>query len=82
MKLKTFSIVAALIFAGCNLFAQNTYVPDDYFEMALIALGYDSGEIDDSVLTDNIKSITALICMERNISDLTGMKTLSFVFKK
>ena len=74
MKLKTFSIAVALFFAGCNLFAQNTYVPDDYFEMALIALGYDSGELNDSVATGNINSITALNVHERNISDLTGIE--------
>ncbi len=74
MKLKTFSIVVVLFFAGYNLFAQNTFVPDDYFEMALIALGYDSGELNDSVTTDNINSITSLNVHERNISDLTGIE--------
>ena len=40
--------------------AQKTYVPDDNFELALIALGHDSGPLDDSVLTSNINTITIL----------------------
>ncbi len=32
-----------VLFLAINLFAQNTYVPDDNFEQALIDLGYDSG---------------------------------------
>lgn len=41
-------------------FSQNTYVPDDNFEQALIDLGYDSGALDDYVLTANINTVTAL----------------------
>ena len=40
--------------------AQNTYVPDDNFEQALIDLGYDSGSLDDYVPTANISSISNL----------------------
>jgi len=74
MKLNFFLILAIIFSTIQNLYAQNTYVPDDYFEMTLIALGYDSGELNDSVPTDNIKSITFLDVHERNISDLTGIE--------
>ena len=37
-----------------------TYVPDDNFEQALIDLGYDSGPLNDSVPTANIKEVTFL----------------------
>ncbi|MDC0204866.1 lamin tail domain-containing protein, partial [Flavobacteriales bacterium] len=39
---------------------QMTYVPDDNFEGALIALGYDSWPLDDSVRTAYINTITIL----------------------
>jgi hypothetical protein len=35
------------------LWGQNTYVPDDNFEQAIIDLGYDD-TLDDFVLTQNI----------------------------
>ena len=54
-----------------------TYVPDDNFEQALIDLGYDSGSLDDSVLTANISSITTLNVSRKNISDLTGIEAFS-----
>ena len=63
-----------LFFALSILNAQNTYVPDDFFELALIDLGYDSGELNDSVPTNNIKSIINLTLRERMISDLTGIE--------
>jgi len=40
--------------------AQNTYVPDNNFEQALIDLGYDDA-LDDSVLTANISVSRPLI---------------------
>lgn len=55
------------------LFAQQTYVPDDNFEQALIDLGYDD-VLDDYVLTDNINTVTELILSYKNISDMTGIQ--------
>ena len=52
--------------------AQQTYVPDDNFEQALIDLGYDD-ELDDYVLTDNISSVTSLNVSESNIASLEGI---------
>ncbi len=62
----------------CNaLSAQNTYVPDDNFEQALITLGYDSGELNDSVPTNAINSITYLNIEAKHIADLTGIEEFS-----
>ncbi|RZS92454.1 immunoglobulin-like domain-containing protein [Aquimarina brevivitae] len=55
----------------CHL--DDTYVPDNNFEQALIDLGYDS-VLDDYVLTDNIEVVTRLILDSKNISDLTGIE--------
>ena len=57
-----------------SLNAQNTYVPDDNFEQALIDLGYDSGTLDDYVPTANINTITSLDVHGKNIADLTGIE--------
>ncbi|WP_140422791.1 DUF7619 domain-containing protein, partial [Polaribacter haliotis] len=54
-----------------------TYVPDDAFEQALIDLGYDSGVLDNYVLTANINTITSL-----NISDPTNNPNLPNVNAK
>ena len=54
-------------------FAQNTYVPDDNFEQALIDLGYDD-TLDDYVLTENISGVTELDVSSEEISDLTGIE--------
>ena len=58
--------------------AQNTYVPDNNFEQALIDLGYDD-VLDDSVVTANISSVTSLSIsnfqnVEAYVSDLTGIQ--------
>ncbi|MBT6014004.1 MAG: hypothetical protein HOG85_04210, partial [Flavobacteriales bacterium] len=56
---------------------QMTYVPDDNFELKLIALGHDSGPLDDSVLTSNINTITILDVSYTTgwpIHDMTGIE--------
>lgn len=55
-------------------FSQNTYVPDDNFEQALIDQGYDSGPLDDYVPTANINTLTNLSVSSKGISDLTGIE--------
>jgi hypothetical protein len=52
---------------------QQTYVPDDNFEQALIDMGFDSA-LDDSVTTNNINAVTNLAVFQKNISDLTGIE--------
>ena len=54
-------------------FAQNTYVPDDNFEQALIDLGYDY-VLDGYVLTANVDAVTYLDVNNRNINNLTGIE--------
>ena len=54
-------------------FGQQTYVPDDNFEQALINLGYDN-VLDDYVTTANINTATFLDVSNQNISDLTGIE--------
>ena len=66
-----FSFLMFIVF--CSLNAQQTYVPDDNFEQALIDLGYDN-VLDDYVLTNNIESITDLNLYNKSISDLTGIQ--------
>ncbi len=56
--------------------AQQTFVPDDNFEQALIDLGYDD-ILDNFVLTSNINSVTDLDVTWKNISDLTGIEGFS-----
>lgn len=54
--------------------SQNTFVPDDNFEQALIDLGFDVAPLDDLVPTANINSITNLDISNKNIADLTGIE--------
>ena len=58
----------------CSVMPAMTFIPDDNFEQALIDLGYDSGSLNDSVPTDNIKSIQILLLQDRHISDLSGIE--------
>jgi Leucine-rich repeat (LRR) protein len=57
-----------------NCHYGQTYVPDDAFEQALISLGYDSGALDDYVLTAAIEIRTNLDIKGKGISDLTGIE--------
>ena len=52
---------------------EKTFVPDDNFEQNLINLGYDD-VLDDSVLTNQIESITSLYLFNPGIIDLTGIE--------
>ena len=54
--------------------AQTTAIPDDNFEQALIALGYDSGPLDNLVLTDDIDNVTSLDLTGLGISSLAGIQ--------
>ncbi|MBK6283911.1 MAG: hypothetical protein IPF54_15800 [Draconibacterium sp.] len=59
---------------GVEFSNQKTFIPDNNFEQALIGLGFDSGELNDSVLTEAIKHIKTLLIDYKNIADLTGIK--------
>ena len=67
------SMFILLLLISFNMFSQNTYVPDDNFEQALIDLGYDT-VLDDYVLTANIVGVTTLDVAQKTISDLTGIE--------
>ena len=54
-------------------FGQQTYVPDDNFEQALINLGYDN-VLDDYVTTASIDTVTYLNIDNQGIADLTGIE--------
>ena len=71
--MKKIAILILLFIASSVIFAQNTYVPDDKFEQALIDLGYDT-TLDDSVVTANISGVTSLDVNHKSISDLTGIE--------
>ena len=61
------------LFISYLSFAQQTYVPDDNFEQALIDLGYDD-VLNDYVVTNNINSIEIINLAFKEISDLTGIE--------
>lgn len=68
------NIFFILLLTNFVCISQNTYVPDDNFEQALIDLGYDSGPLDDFVPTVNIASVTNLFIQGKDIADLTGIE--------
>ncbi|MFI1773831.1 T9SS type A sorting domain-containing protein [Thalassobellus citreus] len=53
-----------------------THVPDNNFEQALIALGYDT-VMDDYVTTTNISSVESLDISNKDIKDLTGIEAFA-----
>ena len=75
-------LITAFLLIPNIFFAQQTYVPDDNFEQALINLGYDEGEWNDSVPTAKIDTVIVLDVGFKNISNLTGIedfKSLQFL---
>ena len=67
-----------VLFLPIFSFAQQTYIPDDNFEQALINQGYDT-LLDDSVLTNAINELTSLTLIGLGISDLTGIEDFSAI---
>ncbi|WP_179353310.1 T9SS type A sorting domain-containing protein [Winogradskyella vidalii] len=68
-------LYSALLFSVLFLnfsHAQQTYVPDNFFEQFLIDQGYDT-VLDNYVLTANIETIASLDVNDINITDLTGL---------
>lgn len=74
MYSKTKCLLISFCFITINSFSQNTFVPDDNFEQALIDLGLDTPPLDDNVLTSNISGVTDLDIANKNILDLTGIE--------
>lgn len=71
---KSYVCIFYLLLLSGFSFSQNTFVPDDNFEQALIDLGLDNAPLDDLVPTSNISAITSLDVEGKNISDLTGIE--------
>lgn len=67
-------VMVVMLLFSLNLYAQNTYVPDDNFEAALIRLNLDSGPLDDYVPTRNIDTLNRLELFNEGITDLTGLE--------
>ena len=59
-KYLTLFFLFTVLAPASMLWGQNTYVPDDNFEQALIDLGYDD-VLDDFVVTDSISGVTDLV---------------------
>ena len=75
--MKKVAILFIALLTSSFVFAQNTYVPDDKFEQALIDLGYDT-TLDDSVLTANISGVTGMLNVSnKQIADLTGIEAFT-----
>ena len=74
--MKKVAILFIVLLTSSFVFAQNTYVPDDKFEQALIDLGYDT-TLDNYVLTANISGVTTLDVANKEISDLTGIEAFT-----
>lgn len=74
MNTKAKSLLISFCLVSFYSLCQNTFIPDDNFEQALIDLGLDSPPLNNSVLTSNISNITDLEITSRNITDLTGIE--------
>ena len=61
-----------------KIFGQQTYIPDDNFELSLIQSRLDN-ELDDYVNTENIDNVTFLDVSWSNISDLTGIEDFTML---
>lgn len=75
---KTKFIIISFCFISYNSLCQNTFVPDDNFEQALINLGFDAAPLDDFVPTTNISGVMSLdVSFDITglvITDLTGIE--------
>ena len=58
---------------------EMTYVPDDNFEKALIEIGYDFGELNDSVPKFGISYLKKLGVTSKNITDFTGIEDFLYL---
>jgi len=74
LKVKSFASIYSFLFLSIYGYSQNTFVPDDNFEQALIDLGFDTGPLDDFVPTINISSVSNLDISNKSIADLTGIE--------
>lgn len=71
-KLLSASILLGVLFLNFS-YAQQTYLPDDFFEQYLIDQGYDT-VLDNYVSTSIISNIDTIDINGINVTDLTGLK--------
>lgn len=60
-----------------NCHYNDTYIPDDGFEQAIIDLGLDAAPLDDYVMISAIDTVEVLNMSGRSISELTGIQEFS-----
>ncbi|WP_136482734.1 T9SS type B sorting domain-containing protein [Cognatitamlana onchidii] len=70
---KTWCCIVTLFFCLTSI-GQNTAIPDNNFEQALIDLGLDTPPLDNQVPTTNIANVTNLDIKGKGIQDLTGIQ--------
>jgi gliding motility-associated-like protein len=74
MNSKTWLLFINICLVSFVCFPQNTFVPDNNFEQALIDIGLDTAPLDNFVPTANISGIINLDVAGKNILDLTGIE--------
>lgn len=74
MNIKNWYLLIFFCLVSFPSFSQNTFIPDDNFEQAIIDLGLDSPPLDNFVPTANIIDITYLDLNLKNITDLRGIE--------
>jgi gliding motility-associated-like protein len=79
MNTKTWFLFINFCLVVFTHFSQNTFIPDNNFEQALIDLGLDTAPLDNMVPTVNISGIVNLDVSGKNISDLTGIENFSLL---
>jgi len=79
MYIKSTILLISSLLICLYALCQNTYVPDDNFEQALIDLGYDTAPLNDSVPTANISNVESLTIDRKNIADLTGISSFTLL---
>lgn len=76
--MKSVTLFVILLFIVLPLFVQNTAIPDEHFEQALVNQGIDSdGEINGQVATADIENVSALDLSGESIENLTGIEDFS-----
>lgn len=77
MNSKTWLLFINFCLVSFTTFSQNTFIPDNNFEQALIDLGLDTAPLDNFVSTASISGLSNLDLAGKNISDLTGIEDFS-----
>jgi len=71
---KAWFFLISLILISSKNYSQNTAIPDNNFEQALIDLGLDTPPLNNLVPTNNIIGVIDLDVKGKNIQDITGIE--------